>query len=315
MEEVADLLAPRAHQKGLEINCRVGPEVPGWLVGDPVRIRQVLTNLAGNAVKFTDRGAVDLEASILAQDQDNATLQVRVRDTGMGIPTDRLSDIFESFTQIEGGSSRRHGGTGLGLAICRELIGLMGGRIGVESRLGSGSKFWFEVSLGKGRGGADVPAGKLLGLRVLIVDDQEANRVFLREALLTWECRPEVAASGAEALAKLLASPDDDRFGLVLIDQEMPGMDGDQTARAIKAAPRCAAAPLVLLASLGSPGMGEEFDDRLWAARLTKPVRRSQLYNALCRAAAPESHCIERSGADAVGATVARTAAHPPGRR
>ena len=176
-----------------------------------------------------------------------------MRDTGIGIPEDRQADIFESFTQIEGGNSRRHGGTGLGLTICQSLVALMGGRIGLESRIGEGSTFWFEVTLGKGHGEADRSAARLDGLRVLVVDDQEADREALRDVLLSWECRPEMVASGAEALARLLADPDDDPFGLILLDQDMPGMDGEQTARVIKAVPRYAKVPLVLLTSPGPP--------------------------------------------------------------
>ena len=255
-------------------------------MGDPVRIRQVLTNLAGNAVKFTERGEVDLEASLLAEDADGATLRILVRDTGIGIPADRQADIFESFTQIEGGSSRRHGGTGLGLTICQSLVALMGGRIGVESRAGEGSTFWFEVTLGRGHGEADLSAAQLDGLRVLVVDDQEADREALREMLLSWDCRPEAVASGAEALARLLADPDDDPFGLILLDQDMPGMDGEQTARVIKAAFRYAKVPLVLLSSPAGSARSGGGEDGLWAARIAKPVRRSLLYNTLCRVVA-----------------------------
>jgi len=284
MEEVADLLAPRAHQKRLELTCRIDPSVPDRLRGDPVRIRQVLTNLAGNAVKFTDRGEVNLEAQILDEGQDEATLRILVRDTGIGIPEDHQADVFESFTQIEGGNSRRHGGTGLGLTICRSLVVLMGGRIGVESTSGKGSTFWFELLLGKEPGGSDRPNSNLDGLHVLVIDDHETNRSIVRETLLSWACRPEIVSSGAEALARLLATPDDDPFGLVLLDHEMPGLDGEQTARAIKAAPRFTNVPLVLLTSLGSPQACEGSGAKLFFATLTKPVRRSQLYNTLCRA-------------------------------
>ncbi len=156
---------PRRRRKNLKIHCRLSREVPRRLVGDPVRIRQVLTNLAGNAVKFTERGEVDLEAHVLVDEGDGVTLRILVRDTGIGIPADRQADIFESFTQIEGGNSRRHGGTGLGLAICRSLVALMGGRIGLDSRPGEGSTFWFEVAFAKGYGEADPPATRLQGLR------------------------------------------------------------------------------------------------------------------------------------------------------
>jgi len=301
MGEVTDLLAPGAHRKGLEINCRVAPEVPERLVGDPVRVRQVLTNLAGNAVKFTDRGEVELEASLLAEDGIEATLRVLVRDTGIGIPAGRQADIFESFTQIEGGNSRRYGGTGLGLTICRSLVALMGGRIGLESRGGAGSTFWFEAAFAKGCREADPSLPDLDGLRVLIVDDHETNRAILRESLLSLKCRPESAGSGAEALARLLADPEDDPIRLILLDRDMPGMDGEQAARAIKAAPRFAGVPLVLLTSPGPPGSGE-VDDGPWAARIAKPAHRSELDNTLRRAVAvPEPPRVRPPAADEEG--------------
>ncbi|MHC5541223.1 response regulator, partial [Singulisphaera rosea] len=278
MEEVVDLVATMAEQKGLKIRCRVAPDVPGRLVGDPVRIRQVLTNLVGNAVKFTDLGTVDLGAELIADDGPFAKLRILVRDTGIGIPEDHQADIFDSFMQVEGGNSRSYGGTGLGLAICQKLTQLMGGRIGLESRPGFGSTFWFEVSLGRGQGEPDVSAEGLQGLRVLVVDDEETNRVILRETLRSWDCRPEVSASGVDALSRLLSNDGDEGFGLIFLDQEMPGMDGEQLARVIKAIPRHAGVPLVLLSSLSSPAGGVEFDPGLWAARLTKPIRRSQLY-------------------------------------
>ena len=284
MEEVADLLAPRARQKDLEIICRVAQDVPARLVGDPVRVRQILTNLAGNAVKFTDRGEVALEAQIVAEDAVEATLRILVRDTGIGIPADRQADVFESFTQVEGGSSRRHGGTGLGLAICQSLVALMGGRIGVESRPGEGSTFWFEVTFAKRSEVEEMPAVKLDGLRVLVVDDQESDREILREMLRSWGCQPEEVASGVEARAKLLADPNINPFRLILLHQDMPGMDGEQTARAIRAAVRYKV-PLVMIASPGRSG-GAEVEDGLWAARMSKPVRRSRLYNILCRVVA-----------------------------
>jgi PAS domain S-box-containing protein len=286
MEELVDLLTPRAHQKGLELRSRVAPEVPGRLLGDPVRIRQVLTNLTGNAVKFTERGEVELTASLLAGVGDGMMLRIQVRDTGIGIPEDRQCDIFESFTQIEGGTSRRHGGTGLGLAICRRLVELMGGRIGLESRPGAGSTFWFEIPMARGGAVPDVPAARLDGLRVLVVDDRETNRRILREVLHSWDWRPELAASGTEALARLLADPDDDPFGLILIDQNMPGLGGEQTALAIRAIPRYAEVPLILLTSGESGGAAEGDAGGLWAARLAKPVRRTLLYTTACRAVA-----------------------------
>jgi PAS domain S-box-containing protein len=285
LEEVTDLLAPRAQQKGLELNSRVDPRVPGRLKGNPVRIRQVLTNLAGNAVKFTDRGEVYIEARVVSQDEVEATLRVLVRDTGIGIPADRQADIFESFTQIEGGNSRRFGGTGLGLSICRSLVAMMGGRIGLESTPGVGSTFWFELTLGKGAGGADLPAAHLEGLRVLVIDDNATNRQIVSETLISWGCRPEAVGSGADGFARLLAAPEGDPFALVLLDHHMPGMDGEQTAKVIKSLPRFAGLPIVLLTSCATPGAGREVEEGLFVAKLTKPVGRSPLYNVIFLAA------------------------------
>jgi signal transduction histidine kinase/DNA-binding response OmpR family regulator len=286
MEEVADLLAPRAQQKSLEFTCRVSAEIPSRLRGDPFRIRQVITNLAGNAVKFTDRGEVNLDAEVLSADQDELTLRIIVRDTGVGIPHERHADVFESFNQIERGSNRRHGGTGLGLTICQSLVRLMGGRIGLQSTPGIGSTFWFELVLGRAPDVADQPHPDIHGLRVLVIDDHETNRTILRETLLSWGCRPEVVGSGSEALARLFAKPDNDPYQVVLVDHDMPGLNGEQTARAIRIAPQFAGLPLVLLTSLGSSPPNVDGETRLFVATMTKPVRTSQLYNVLCRAVA-----------------------------
>ena len=300
LEDVAELLAPRAHQKGLTIGCRVAPEVPARLVGDPLRLRQVLTNLVGNAVKFTDRGRLDLEASLRAEAEaeGRVSLLVVVRDTGVGIPEDRQADVFESFTQVEGGSSRRYGGTGLGLAICRRLVDLMGGRLGLESHPGRGSTFWFEVSLGPGGGAADVTAAGFEGCRVLIVAEDRPDRSSLRQTLDDWGCRTDEAASEVEALAKLLASTDVDPYRVILIDGDLPGMGGDQAARAIKASPRHRVIPLVRLSRIGAPGLGPGAEGDPWSASLAKPVRRARLSDALGRAIADPGRSRDRREAD-----------------
>ncbi|MGE5756600.1 MAG: response regulator, partial [Planctomycetaceae bacterium] len=294
MEEVADLIAPRVYQKGLQIACWMPPECPEHLVGDPIRIRQVLTNLVGNAVKFTDAGEVLLETRAIGESEGSATMRISIRDTGIGIPRDQHESIFETFTQVEGGTARRYGGTGLGLAICRRLVEMMGGRIGLESELGVGSTFWIELTLpkavGRGNGARKRPEGEirppaeLLGLRVLIVDDNATNRRVLRGYLQSWGCRTEEAETAAQALALLRSGPPSDPFGLVLLDLQMPGMNGGQAARAIKGDARLAGIPLLLVCSMPPPAGGPEELSGLFAAILSKPVRQSQLFNALVQA-------------------------------
>jgi len=283
LEDVADLLAPRAQAAGLELISHVPADVPERLRGDPGRIRQVLTNFTGNALKFTPRGEVVIEARLVAQTEAEATVRLSVRDSGIGIPKDRQEAIFESFTQADGSTTRRYGGTGLGLTICRQLTHLMGGCIGVESEPGRGSTFWVEMPLPKQQASpaprASLPP-RLEGLRALIVDDNAVNRRILREQLRSWGCRTEEAASGREALDALRGS-DGNPFGLVLLDMMMPGMDGRETAREIAADARWHGIPLVLLSSAGSQGGREENQESGFAAALVKPVRQSQLFDAL----------------------------------
>jgi PAS domain S-box-containing protein len=280
MEEVARLLAPRAHQKGLRISSRVAPEVPGRLVGDAVRIRQVLTNLAGNAVKFTERGRVDLEACVLAEAEAEAMLRILVRDTGIGIPEDQHDRIFQSFTQVDGRSNRKHGGTGLGLTICRNLAALMGGRIGLESRPGLGSAFWIELTLGKRSVDPGPSCAGLESVRVLVVN----GRDDARETLLSMGCRVEAVGSSGQALAKLLAAPDDDPYDVIFVGHDATEVDGPRLATAIKATPRFTGVPIVLLTSRGGEEAGEDRSS-LFSATLSRPVRRSHLHDVIQRLA------------------------------
>ncbi len=288
LEEVVDLFAAQAHQKGLQIACCVPADFPERVVGDPVRVRQVLVNLVGNAVKFTDRGEVALEAEFLGATDAGARLCLAVRDTGIGIPRARQAAVFESFTQANGGITRRHGGTGLGLTICQHLAHLMDGRIALESESGAGSLFRLELTLPKPPEAVEGPRppGALDGLRVLVVDPHATGRRVLGEHLRAWSCRPEMASSVAQARDLVRSADPADRFGLVLVDAELSAEDRRCLLGMVRAEPRIAAVPRVLLCSPRTPAGGNE--DQEWAvlfdASLNKPVRRSPLLKAIVRA-------------------------------
>lgn len=281
IEEVGDLLAPVAHKKGVEFTLSmIPPEFPSQLRGDSGRVRQVLMNLLGNAIKFTDQGEVGVVATVSGETPTEVTVRLSVTDTGIGIPRERQAAIFDSFTQADGTSTRKYGGTGLGLTICKQIVALMGGYIGVESRLGAGSTFWVEIPFARQSTALQLrkPPGSLSGTHILIVDDNATNRFILREQLTAWGCVPVEATSGAEALRALRSS--EEPFGLVLMDFQMPGMDGKDTTAQIKLAESLRSVPVVLLSSAGSL-KHEELAEAGFEAALTKPVRQSQLYNTL----------------------------------
>ena len=285
VEEVADLLAVRAQDKGIELVTSIPPELDGTVKGDPYRLRQVLVNLVGNAIKFTERGEVVIEGRVLRDSPSDCTVRLSVRDTGIGIPPERQAAVFESFTQADGSTTRTHGGSGLGLTISRELVRLMGGEIGLESTPGLGSEFWIDIRFERVPAGASAPppsAGSLAGRRVLVVDDTAVNRLILRQSMQHYGCRVDEAASGRDALALLDRHSAEDPFDLVLLDMQMPELDGIATARFMKAHPRLAGVPVVLLSSIGGIPGGEAAARAIgFAAVVTKPVRRSTLLNAL----------------------------------
>ncbi|HKX46311.1 MAG TPA: ATP-binding protein, partial [Planctomycetota bacterium] len=214
VERALGVLSPRAADKGVELICDVGNDVPEWVLGDPTRLRQVLINLGGNAIKFTERGEVVVSVRVEASTDERVTLAFSVRDTGVGIPADRLEAIFESFTQADGATTRKHGGTGLGLTISRRLVGMMGGELGVQSQLGCGSTFGFRIELARGERPAEAGEGPsatalhatLQGRRVLVVDDNATNRRVLQARLGGWGCSVEHAADGLDALQRLRAA-------------------------------------------------------------------------------------------------------------
>lgn len=282
VEETLALLAPRAHAKRLELACDFDSALLVPLHGDAGRIRQVVTNLVANAIKFTDRGEVVVKVTRVRESEEGrVTFRVAVRDTGIGIPLHAQGQLFQPFTQVDGTVTRRFGGTGLGLAICRQLIELMGGEIGFESGEGTGSTFWFELELQAQPVAQASPEWKLIGpVRVLVVDDNETNREILLAQVAKYGLEVEAAGSGDEALARLRAAP---AIQLVLLDWHMPTMSGLQLAVEIRADPALARLPLVMLSSAGP------LDDPAtalavgFAAMLTKPVREEQLRRCIAR--------------------------------
>jgi two-component system, sensor histidine kinase and response regulator len=294
LEEVAGLVAEPAERKGLELVAYCYPDLPTALRGDPSRLRQVLLNLASNAVKFTEKGEVAIRAR-LAPGPEAADAPVAVRfevtDTGIGVAEDDRQRLFEPFSQADASTTRRFGGTGLGLAISHRLVTSMGGRIGFHSEPGRGSTFWFTLSLDRPVDNAVAPARPsrhlLEGTRVLVVDDNDTNGMILRQQLEAWDMIPEVTTDGPSALRRLRdAAANGQPFALALLDMCMPEMDGLELARHISADPGLKGIHLVLLTS-ASGVSPEDVRQAGIASGLTKPIRLSQLYDILIRIAAP----------------------------
>jgi CheY-like chemotaxis protein len=287
--DIIKSLALRAHKKGLELACRVTPEVPDALVGDSSRLRQVIVNLTGNAIKFTEAGEVVVRVELESFAEREACLHFSVRDTGIGITPEQKQAIFEPFVQGDGSTTRKYGGTGLGLAISTKLVQLMGGRIWVESEPGQGSTFHFTARFGLQRASRIrmkplEPTG-LAGLHVLVVDDNATNRRILEEILRNWEMKPTAVADGAEALAVMEQYLERGQgFPLVLIDAMMPEMDGFSLAEQIKRHPELARATIMMLSSADRHGDTARCQKLGVAKYLNKPVKQSELLEALLNA-------------------------------
>jgi len=280
-------LALRAHQKGLELAFRVPPEVPDELVGDPTRLRQILLNLVGNAIKFTEQGEVILRVELESQSDEEARLHFAVTDTGIGIPADKQQTIFEAFAQVDGSTTRKYGGTGLGLAISSQLVEAIGGRIWVESAPGKGSTFHFTACLGLRKGAPAVPcaAVDLRGMPVLVVDDSATNLRILEEILLHWQMKPALANGGWTALAAMERALDAGKpFPLMLVDAQMPDMDGFALAQQVRQNPRLAGATIMMLTSAGQSGDAARCRELGIAAYLVKPIKQSELLDAILMA-------------------------------
>ncbi len=281
LEEVVDVLALKAAEKGLEFVCMVEPDVPSLLRGDPGRLRQVLLNLVGNAVKFTFQGEVLVRVSLEAENQGKVTLRFQVKDTGIGIPKDKQRLLFRPFTQVDGSTTRKFGGTGLGLSISKRLVELMGGRIWVESRPGKGSLFSFAAVFEKQpprEVSEETGTVRLKGTRVLVVDDHAANRLLLKVLLEGWGCVCEEAQKAEQALRMLREAHEAGApFQVAILDMLMPDMDGDRLGKAIKRDFRLRDTCLIMLTSLGRRGDARRLQEIGFAGYLTKPVRTSQL--------------------------------------
>jgi signal transduction histidine kinase/DNA-binding response OmpR family regulator len=303
-------LAHRAQQKGLELACHILPEVPPLVRGDAGRLRQVLINLAGNAIKFTERGEVLVRVELQAADENGCDLHFSVRDTGVGIPSDKHAAVLQPFEQADGSVSRTHGGTGLGLAICSQLVAMMGGRLWFESEVGRGSAFHFTLrfthasSARAEKSSLDLAA--LEDLRALVVDDNPTNRMILTSMLGNWRIRAEAVDGAAAAIARLdSAASAGERFALMLIDSQMPQTSGFELLRRIKSHAAVQQAAVVMLTSAAAPGEAEQCRELGAAGYLVKPVTQSELLDGI----------MEALGHGAASDTAMRHAPPRPARR
>jgi signal transduction histidine kinase/DNA-binding response OmpR family regulator len=280
--DVGQLLLPKAEKKGLELILDFSSECSQRLVGDAGRIRQILMNLVGNAIKFTQKGHILLQVRCQPVSETDAMVDVAVEDTGIGISKQVRSQLFESFFQVDGSFTRQYGGTGLGLAISRQLVELMGGEIGVDSTPGKGSRFWFNLLLPLGSKPEPLPFASLAGVRVLVVDDNMVNLRVMEEQLKSVAMEVETVTDGEQAIDLLKQRAGTGQpFQLVLFDFDMPGQDGEAVAYAVRADERLQSVPLVLLTSFGKKGDAARFKEAGYSAYLSKPVLSTVLYQTL----------------------------------
>ncbi len=289
IEDVAYALAKRAEEKGLELVCLIHPDLAADLRGDPSRLRQILVNLVGNAIKFTHQGEIIIRAEPVKEEDDTVEIRFSVQDTGIGIPLKRQALIFERFTQADGSTTRKYGGTGLGLTISKQLVEVMNGTIGVHSTPGEGSTFWFNINFEK-QPRTSKPAMTSLQpetvsitlARVLAIDDNLTNRTVLTHMVEGFGCKIETVSSGAKGLEVLRqAVRAGNPFDIVLLDMQMPGMDGEQTAQAIRSDPSLKQAKIIILTSMGMRGDAARLEALGCSAYLLKPVKQQMLREAL----------------------------------
>ena len=293
LEDSLHVLAPRAYQRGLELTCHIAGDIPDTLVGDAARLRQIVLNLVGNAIKFTETGEISVRVDLGSLSEKSAYLRFSVSDTGIGIPKDKLEMIFDPFNQADSSTTRKYGGTGLGLTICAQLVQLMNGRIWVESEPGEGSTFRFVVEFGRceeERSEVSEPPQTLNGQRVLVVDDHETNRRILEEVLRRWHMRPLTAASAAEAISALEAGVNaNDPFSFALLDGQMPEVDGFMLAENIRRERKFGDLKIFLLTSAAHPEQIKRVSKLGVAGYLLKPVKQSELLRMIVSAIEPAS--------------------------
>ncbi|GEM_PF-776695 len=284
IEHTVDLMAVKACEKNLELAFFIDPAVPSRLCGDPGRLRQIIINLLGNAVKFTDQGEVTLHVSLEQEHGDDVLIRFEIRDTGIGIPENRRDNLFLPFTQVDGSITRKYGGTGLGLSICRQLVSLMGGDIGVDSTEGLGSVFWFTVALKKQAESSQVlpVEGEIRDSRILVSVSNRINRDLILSLLNTWGCRTELALSEREIFEILdSGAANGDPVKAMILDMPWSEADPEDIGRKIKARPELEDTVLILLTSLGQKGDAKRIKDAGFSAYLTKPFRQSSLFDTL----------------------------------
>jgi signal transduction histidine kinase/DNA-binding response OmpR family regulator len=285
VESTLEMLAEQALAKGLELVGAIAPDVPSRLRGDPGRLRQILTNLIGNALKFTSNGEVVVRVSKKSETGTHAEIRFEVQDTGIGIPLEAQARLFQAFSQADGSTARKYGGTGLGLAISKQLVTLMEGEVGVESKPGKGATFWFTAQLEKQTGEVETrypAANDLLNMRVLVVDDNRTNRQILQIQIAAWKMNVGSAPGGEDALAQLRAAVVQGQpYDVALLDVQMPKMDGFTLATAIKSDPAIAGTRLIMLTSMGHILGSAELKQFGIDSYLVKPVKQSRLFDCL----------------------------------